>query len=198
MKIRTVIKKYLVKMLLVWMGFFSVALQIYIFVLAPQGQEKKRLSDELSKISVQYEQAQAAASETIKSKYSEQISGLSDEIGGFAANYENSSNLTFDISRLAEQLKLSSLSIKTKVDQPIEGCNHISENRILINFTSAFNQFYALLNTLERHRPVIFIDTFSISRPQPGQEGNEVKMELAVYVTKQSAMSRKEVSKNKS
>ena len=192
------IKKYLSKILFVWAGFFFVALQMYIFVLAPQIKEKKRLGDELAKISERYQQAQDAASEADRMRLNKQIDSLKNEAGGFAVSVEDSANLTFDISRLADQLKLSALAVKTRGDEPIQNCSHICENRILINFTSAFNQFFALINALERHRPVVFVDTFSITRPsQQVQEGNEVTMELAVFVTKPLETSNKVASKNK-
>jgi hypothetical protein len=123
---------------------------------------------------------------------------LKNDANTFVAEGENASNLTFDISRLSEQLKLSSLVIKTKGEQAVQNYDHISESQISINFTSSFNQFFLLLNALERHQPVVFIDTFSINKPRQEQAGNDVTMGLDVFVTKLPETPKKDTSKNKS
>jgi Tfp pilus assembly protein PilO len=198
MVVKQILKKYFSKILFVWTGFFFVVLQMYIFVLVPQGKEKKRLDGELAKITARYQQAQDAVSEASRSILNQQIVDLKNSAGVFVINLENASNLTFDISRLSEQLKLSSLVIKTKSEQWVQSYNNISENQLLISFTSSFNQFFALLNALERHRPIVFIDTFSVTKPRQEQEGNDVTMELAFFATKPSETPKKDMPKNKS
>jgi hypothetical protein len=98
--------------------------------------------------------------------------------------------LTFDISQIADRLKVTGLSIKSKVNQPIPDCKHISESQIYISFDATFNQFFAMLNELERHRPVVFIDKFAVTRSNSSYSKNDVSMEMSVFVTKRENVSR--------
>ena len=95
--------------------------------------------------------------------------------------------MTFDISQIANEKKIASFSIKTKDDRrgpAIPKYTYISENHIDVSFTAGFNQFAAFLNALERHRPVIFIDRFEITRSEQDSSGHEASMRLSVFVRK--------------
>ncbi len=184
MEIKIVLKKYLPRLLLVWAAFFLVALIVYFFVLSPQNILKESLNGKREQLILQKQQAQDAASRKIQEQLNAQVESLKNDAGIFVINVGNASNITFDISRLAEQFKLSSVKVTTKDNQPVQNCSRIAENKVRITFSSTFNGFFALLNSLERHRPVVFIDMFSVTLPRQEQSGNEVVMDVSVYVSK--------------
>ena len=108
----------------------------------------------------------------------------------FALDFEDSANLVFDIGQIAGEKKIDSFSIKTKNNKDNRGRSampdykYLCENHMDVSFTGNFNQFAAFLNALERHRPVVFVDTFNITRSEKNDSGNEVNMNLAVFVRK--------------
>lgn len=184
-------KKYLMNMILIWMGCFILFLFVYIIILAPQNKTKKQVQMQLAHVKKKFSDAQQAAKISNQEDLKKKIEDVRQNVNNFVISFEDSANLTFDISQIADRLKVIALSIKSKGNQPIPDCKYISQNQIYLSFSAAFNQFFTLLNELERHRPVIFIDKFAVTRLNSGYYGNEISMELSVFVTK-----REDVSKN--
>jgi hypothetical protein len=162
-----------------------------MLVLAPQKEGKKQIEKQLAEKKQMYENVLKVTQEETKIQLNEQIERLQVDLKDFVIDFEDSANLTFDISQIANEKKVASFSVKTK-DKDKEGrgssatpdYEYISENHIDVRFTAGFNQFAALLNALERHRPVVFVDRFVIARPKQPGSGNEVSMNLAVFVRK--------------
>lgn len=171
---------------LMWAGSFMLFILVYILVLAPQKKSKKQIEKQLADTKQTYNSVLKAAQEETKVQLNEQIAQLRNRFKDYAIDFEDSANLTFDISQIANEKKVSSFSIKTKEKlAELTNCDYISENHMNISFTSDFKQFATFLNTLERYRPVVFIDKFEIIRSKQGNSGHEVNMSLAVFVKKQ-------------
>ena len=180
---KKVYKKYLITAGAIWAACFVVFLLAYLLVLGPQKNYIKRTENKLTEKKQVLESAQRAAREETKIQLNEQIERLQSRLKDFVIDFEDSANLTFDISQIANEEKVSSFSIKTKDSRglsEIPDCIYICESHIEISFTGGFNQFATFLNALERHRPVLFIDKFSITRS--GQKGAEYQVGLNVTV----------------
>jgi hypothetical protein len=105
----------------------------------------------------------------------------------FVVDWEDSTNLTFYVSEIAGDKEVASFSINRREDRlksEMPDCRHICEEYMSVRFNAEFNQFFALLNALERHRPVVFVDDFTITRSKSGDSYHPVNMELAVFVMK--------------
>jgi hypothetical protein len=184
---KLIYKKYLTTVALIWAGSFVLLVLIYMLALAPQVKSKKVIKSQLNEKRQQYENALQATQEQTKKQLKEQIQKLQQDLDNFALPSEASADLIFDISQIAGENNVTSFSIKTssgRKSEEIPNCEQIGEYLIEADFESGFNQFASLLNTLERHRPVIFVNTFSILRSEDDQQRNQVKMKLAVFVKK--------------
>ena len=184
---KSIYKKHLTTVALVWAGCFVLFLFAYMLVLGPQKKNKKEINKEVSKKKQMYNFALKATRAETKLKLNEQIERLQSSLREFVINSEDSANLVFDISQIASDKEVGSFSIGAKDNlrnSEIPNCKHIFENRIGISFTAGFNQFATLLNALERHRPVVFVDNFSITRSDKDDSGHQVNMDLAVFVRK--------------
>ena len=184
---KPIYKKYFTTVGLIWAGCFVLFLCVYILVLAPQEKGKKQFEKQLAEKKQMYNSVLKMAQEETKIRLNEQIESLQNKLQGFVIDYEDSANLTFDISQIAKEKRVASFSIRTKNDRKnsvIPNCSYISENRFDISFTADFNQFATFLNALERHRPIVFVDKFTITRPKQDDSGHEVNMSLAVFVKK--------------
>jgi hypothetical protein len=153
--------------------------------MSPQRKNRKQLEKQLDGKKQMYESAIKAAQTETQAKLNEEIEQLRNRLRDFAVDSEDSTNLTFDISQIAAEKAVSSFNISSKK----EGSNaqkkkNIYESYIYIGFSAMdFRQFAILLNALERHKPVIFVDKFSITRSR-SSSGYPVKMNLAVFVRK--------------
>lgn len=164
-----------------------LSLFAYIVLLAPQQKIKKTVESQLGDITKKYNSALTADQEDTKKKKNEEIEKLLDTVRKFAYEVEDSANLTFDISQIANDKKVNSFSIKIQED--IRGAQksdlkYIQESNIDIGFAGDFNQFATFLNALERHQPVVFVDNFKITRSTLEDSNHKANMRLAVFSRK--------------
>lgn len=184
---KSIYGKYFTKVALAWMSCFVVFFFAYMLMLAPQKKSKEQLGKQLEEKKQLYSSALSATQKETQIKLDEQIKQLRERLKTFVVDFEDSTDVTFDISQIANAKEITSFSIATnKRDRsrdPTISDKYIYESRIDISFlTSDFNQFAALLNALERHRPVIFVDNFAITRSNKGSSDRHVNMSLAVFV----------------
>lgn len=179
-------KKYFATAAFIWAGCFTLFLFAYMIVLAPQKKTRKQFENQLAEKEKIYNSALKATEEETKILLNEEIENLRKKLNGFVIDFEDSANLTFDISQIANEKKLDSFSIKGKdAGGSSADLKYLRENQIDVAFTAAFNQFATFVNALERHWPVIFVDSFKITRARQIEQGHKVNMGLAVFVKKQ-------------
>ena len=184
----SVYKKYFTTIALIWAGCFVLFLFVYMFVLAPQQKACRQIKNQFEEKKKLYDSALKASQEETKIKLNEQIKTLESRLKDFVIDFEDLANLTFDISQIAKEKNVASFSIKTRddsTDSQVPNSNYVCESYIDISFNADFNQFAAFLNALERHRPVVFIDKFEITRSDKDSSANQVDMSLVVFVKKQ-------------
>jgi len=182
-----VLKEYGMTLGLVWVGCFILFVLVYVLVLKPQSQLKKSFSKELEEKRRDYIAAHETSQEETRNRLMLEVNQLESKLRQFVTDSNSSANLTFDVSRMANENSVLSFSIKARDNKKvfeIPRCGLIGENRMDVTFVSDFRQFAMFLNALERHEPVVFVDTFSISKAAQGDLENKVNMGLSVLVEK--------------
>ncbi len=178
-------RKHLITAGPIWAGCFVVLILVYLFLLAPQNKRRRNITKELSEQKQLYERALEKAQEKARVKLGQQIERLENTMNGFVINSEDTANLIFAISQIANAKRVSEFRIgpkKQRLGSKLPNCKYIGEDRIDLSFSSGFNQFVTLLNALERHQPAVFVDGFEITRSDQGKSGHKVDMDLAVFV----------------
>ncbi len=179
-------KKYLTVVGFIWVSCLVLFVLVYVFLLAPQYKNKKEVDRRFAEVKKAYDSALTASKEETINKIKEQIKTLQDTVNHFTAGFEESSNLTFQISQVANEKKVDSFSIRMQDDSKgSEDFTYLKENRIDIGFSGGFKQFATFLNALERNRPVVFVDDLKITRSVMEDSNHRVSMKLAVFVRKQ-------------
>jgi hypothetical protein len=181
-------KRYLVATGLIWAVCLVLFCLAYMLLLRPLISNEKRLEDRLAEKKQVYESVLTASRTETRIKMNKEIESLIDELGTFVVDIENSANLTFDISQIATEKEVVSFSVKSRDDyevSPIPNCARICENHIDIGFSAGFHQFATFLNALERHRPVLFIDTFTLTSSKQDGPDYQVTLKVAALVRKQ-------------
>jgi len=180
-------KNYLMVAGAIWAASLAVFLLAYFLVIKPQKDYIRRTENKLADKKQALESAKRAGRDEIKTQLNEQIERLEDRLRDFVIDFEDSANLTFDISQVANDQKVSSFSIKTKGNRglsEIPDCSYILEGYLEISFAGDFQQFATFLNALERHRPVIFIDKFTLIHSRQEDAEYQVGMDVAFLVGK--------------
>jgi len=183
-------KKYFTTVALIWAACFTLFFFAYLLFLVPQSSAKKQVENKLSDKKLRYEAITKVAEEENKNRLKEEIEQLRNRVKDFVIDFEDSANLTFDISQLAGEQKVAAFGIKsrgTSAVSPIPDSKYLCESRMEISFTAGFNQFAAFLNALEKHRPVLFVEDFTISRSKQQQQepGCQAVLNVATLVRKQ-------------
>lgn len=185
---KSIYGKYFKRVAVIWAGCFVFFLLFYMLMLAPQKDVKGQLIKKLAEKKKMYDYAVKATQKEAQDQLRAEIEQLRNKLKNYVIDYEGATNLTFDISQIASDKAVTSFNIETsKKDSSIdqESDKSIIEGRIDISFlTVGFNQFATLLNALERHQPVIFVDRFVITRADRESSSSQVKMDLAVFVKK--------------
>ncbi|MHC4174954.1 MAG: hypothetical protein ACYSW7_04595 [Planctomycetota bacterium] len=179
-------RKYLTTAALIWAACFMLFFFVYMLVLRPQKGSKKQVENKLTEKKQMYESALKATQEETRIQLNEQIERLRNRLGDFVIDFEDSANLTFDISQIAGEEKLASFSVKSRDSSKvlaIPNCDYICENHIDVSFGAWFPQFATFLNALERHRPVLFVDKFAVSSGRGGSSPR-VNVNLVVLTRK--------------
>jgi hypothetical protein len=184
---RSAYGKYLRVGALVWAGCFIGLLLFYLLVLAPQGKSRIRMEKRFAETQRVAQVAREAAKPESKDKLTQQVVDLEERLKYFVAEQEDTTNLTLDIGQISTDVELSSFPITATASEgiaEIENCDYISAKNVNVNFTSSFSRFATFVNALEGNRPVIFIDTFSITHSRESTSDHKVDMKLAVLVGK--------------
>ena len=187
MKVRN---KYLLSMVIVWGPCLAAAVAFHVFVLRPQMRRVEALEAELADVRALHSRAVEAANEENQARLKETVEALHNRASDFVLRLEAAPDLAFEIAELANATGVESFAMKPRVKkglQTVANCDLIGEKRIDVSFASRFHDFAALLNAVERHCPVLFVETFAIDRPRTASSQPQASMELAVLVEKPQA-----------
>jgi hypothetical protein len=180
-------KKYVKLAALAWGSCFLLFLLIYLILIGPQRMIREQISQQLAEKKQMLDAVLKISQKDTQTQLNEQMEQWRSKLKGFVANPEEMVSLTFDLSQIANEIKVDSFSVKVqdnRENQVIPGCQYIGANQINIHFKADFNKFAAFLNAVERHRPVIFIDKYMISHENPDDLTCLVNMDLSVFVKK--------------
>lgn len=184
MKVRD---KYLLIMAVVWGPCLALAAGTYGLVLRPQLDYRHDLERKIEKAKEHYDRAMEAAKPELHARLTDQVVRLQDRIEDFLVSGDDAPKLAYVIGGIAAETGLESFAIKPASSASAatsDDSGRLVERRLDVNFVAGFAPFALFLNTLERHHPVVFIETFTINRPQEADVKPQVQMGLAVLVEK--------------
>ncbi len=183
----TVRKKAILGAIIAWIPCAALGVAGYLLVLEPQMECVIALEAELTDARTLHHRATEAAKAENQAELARQVQVVNDRVGDFVLRPEVAPDLAFEIAELASGSEVASFTMRPQEKDGLSavvGRDTIGERRIDIHFVSQFHQFAALLNALERHRPVLFVETFTIDRPQLQNGKPRSGMQVAVLVEK--------------
>jgi hypothetical protein len=178
-------KRLLMILVVVWGGAFLLLLGVHMFLTLPQQKELELLGKQLMEKRLKYDSSKAADSEQAQAQLSEKVSGLTEELGRFAAEVDELDGLWFSISRIASEIGVESFQSRGTDDESysaIANCYDVGTASVEVNFSGSFNKFARFINQLERYKPVVFVDEFTITRSRKEDSEPEAKLVLSIFV----------------
>lgn len=172
----------------VWGGTVPLLIVLYLLLLVPQNRRLRQLQVELEEKKLAFTGAEAAATEQARAERNQRIDKLRQKLGTFVAEPDQLDELTFSIRRIATEAQVEGFAIKEGMRSsylaPMPDGEHIAHGSTNIAFASTFDRFASLVNSLERHRPVVFVEELTISIPPQTAALPQVEMVLTFFVRK--------------
>jgi hypothetical protein len=184
MKVRS---RYLLVMAIAWGPCLLAAAASYAVVLRPQLDSRKTLTAQVESSKEKYTRAVEAAKEKDQDRLAEQVKGLHSRVDDFVVSRTDAPDLAFRINELANEAKLASLGMRPanrSGPETLSNFERVEEKRVDLTFAAGFRRFAAFLNTLERHHPVVFVETFAINHPTEKDAEPQASLGLALLVEK--------------
>lgn len=181
-------RNYLKVSALIWSFFLVIFVMFYFLVMAPEYQKRNKIEKEFAESKKDFDFAQKAAQEESKSRLKNEIERLQNNMDSYVLDNKKAADLTFDITRIASECKISSFNIKnsdTQAGMESDDPNNIFEKHYKVSFIAKFPEFAKFLNMLERHQPVLFIDNFILSRQTRDNTFYEVTLDITALILKQ-------------
>jgi hypothetical protein len=184
MRIRS---KYWLILVMAWLPCLALTAAFILFVLGPQARRELELETKLAETQCLYNAAQEAARQEDQVRLTQTVAGLGRRVADFVVPLDTASDLAFEIAQLANQAGVESFAMKPIARQgpdTVLNEDRVVEKQIDVSFVAPFHGFMAFLNAMERHHPVLFVETFVISHPSVQSSQPLVRMQLTVLVEK--------------
>lgn len=185
-------KHFMVKAAAVWGVCALAVIAFYLGVVFPSQRSVEQVSSRLDEITRRYEQA----SEFVRSRRLEEMRRhvvlRQEELAKYMVVGDAARDNASGISQIAERAGIKGYSTRYRgicLIAELDNCVYVGVSRIDISWKGDFEQFARLVNELERHRPVIFVDDFVISRPDNPAEGCQIALSLVILVDIDGGMS---------
>jgi hypothetical protein len=178
-------KKFLIIWALAWGTSVLLLVIIHIFMVTPQKDELKILQSELLERKAEYSTSEIADSAGTRTQLSRETEQLSEQLSEYVVERDNLSKVIFSVKKFASEIglrKYQSSLIAGLFYEPIDNCYRIGNMNVRLSFNSTFNEFAWFVNTIERHKPIIFIESFSVEQPSGSENELQMGMVFSTFV----------------
>lgn len=178
-------KRYFKTAGLIWIAFFVLLGIVYIFVLPPQEKTLEKSIEQLESIKKEQDETRGITSDVERKRLLSRIEQLRDDLGFYAVKVEDITDIEFAIKKAVLAMKgITFKSFGRTTDSYVEiaNCYHVGTVSFRIDFNASFNSFARVVNTLERFKPVVFVDEFNIQRSSSDNSDHNVSMKLTIFV----------------
>lgn len=162
---------------------------VVVFVLVPQRKAIGVVEERIREVEQALVKPKTNGHSSDVSKLKQELSSASATLSRYVISAGQASDLAVDIDNIANQAGVKDLRSTNRMQHsygPINECRHVREGRIQIDFKSSFSQFAKFINSLERNKPVIFVDSFKIKRSDTDSNRHDVDMVLTFFVGQDS------------
>jgi hypothetical protein len=184
-------RKYIKTAAIFWGICLVVLVPVYLLALKPQMTRMETLQRQYQEKEIEAERIRADALESTRQELQKKIESLKAEFDRFVVPSKDAIQTlaSIEIDKMCKDNGLDAYidPWNSGEVQAFNECKYVQGQFIKVTFSASFNDFAKFLNSLERYKSVIFVDNFSISRPQEKEAKGNVEMNLAVLVARQAS-----------
>ena len=178
-------KKFLVIWALAWGTSLPLLVTIHILLITPQKEKLEILNNELAEKEQQHNTAEIAHDTETRTQLSRETERLNKKLAEYVVEYDDLSKVNFSVKKLAYEAGLRNFDISLvnpELYQSIANCYRIGSMNVRLSFNSTFNELARFINTLERHKPIIFVEEFSVEQPSGTETELQMRMNFSTFV----------------
>jgi hypothetical protein len=182
-------KRYLATLGIWWAVCAGVMLVLGVLVVMPQEERLTDLEGQINEVAQRLAHAQEAGKPQTQARVQAEMAELQQRLADFTVQTDSASSLTFQIGQVADTIQLKELTSKRREglsQEKLEGFQNLGEVWLEVAFKGDFWQFAQFINRLERHEPVVFVETFHIQRDARGGQAREAEVSLCFLVQSES------------
>ncbi len=179
-------KRYFKAVALIWTGCFGLLALVYVFAFLPQKEVFAQTGIDLAKVQEKYVTVKDAASEKEQERLKSEIKNLEIKLDDFVVDVNNVNSAILSINQIIKEIEVGVFTQVRTVKpgeryEKIPGCQSLGRVSCRITFTGSFNQFAKIINILERHKPIVFVDKFEVAKSLKGND-HRVDMTWTIFV----------------
>ena len=185
-------KKYIISAASVCVGGFALLGLLHLFVVGPKAAVADKLENQISAKKAEYKTVTEIADSSARELLERKFKTAGDRSDSFVVQNSGTGSLALHIKQIAGEIGVEDFSSKNKTINSygkIGRCERIEEGRIIVDFRGSFAQFAEFVNKLERNKPVVFVDTFTMKRAVNSGSKHSFSMVLIFFVKKKQAVS---------
>lgn len=131
--------------------------------------------------------AQSAQKEETKQRTKERLEIAKNSLDTFSCAASKESELIFDIGQLAHTLSLKKFTSRfpeNKPEQILDKTDRISEGWLTVEFVADYLALSAFVNSIERHTPVLFVESIQLRPGEDDEHEATIRMNLSYLIRK--------------
>ena len=163
----------LIKVIGVWVFCLVALIGVHLGVVAPRGRAVTALHARVEAAAERFTLLRNARSEREQARLAAEREEMDRNYGEYIFTAEQVNALDFELRALADKNNLQEFSARhvrttTKVGAVV--LKKIAQRDIILSFKGTFPDFLRFINELERHSPIVIVDTFapSVAADKPG------------------------------
>ncbi len=178
-------KHLIVKVAVIWGLCAFAVMAFYLGVVFPAQRSAQEVSRCLDEMTRRYEEAGEFVRSRCLEEMRRQVVLLRAELEKYLVSSDAARDSTSRISQIAQRAGIKGYSTRYRNSSSVaelDNCLHVGASWVNISWKGDFEQFARLVNELERHRPVVFVDGFLISRSDKAGPGCQIELSLIILV----------------
>jgi hypothetical protein len=173
-------KSSLITLLLTGVVSLLVVVGIHLTLVRPRRAELTKLAGEVEAKEKQQTDAVAASREAAKNALHADCEAAMTDLATYVIHPDDRMDVAMAVGELAKAAGISDFSDTYR--PPVPGMGSISTYVIEVRCKASYPQLAKFIQSLESNRPIIFVDTFSISYASMRNARHDVSMTLTVLV----------------
>ncbi len=129
--------------------------------------------------------AQSAGKEDTKQRLNERLADTIASLNTFSCPVQAESQLIFQIGQLAHALDLKNFTSRFPGNAPeniLDKSDRMAEGWLTVEFDADYLKTVAFANSLERHEPVLFVESIHLRRRPDNEHEASVRMMLSYLI----------------